>query len=555
MARPGRSPLRPHRGSGRPTHPRDLASGEAAERDGLPQSLERPGDRSTAAAKPGVAPRRRGWIAYALAAVALAVVAVRFLDGLLHALDVFADYHAYYRAAANLRAGADLYAEGKLLVERNDYGFWTQTDGQYVYPPSLALLLAPLTLLDIGKGGVVWLLALAAAAIGFAWAASHALGRPLPFALVAPVAALALGGLPLLLGFRYGHQRFLAALAVVAFLAPLVALAAWAMVAGRLPRLGRDELAPLAGLPPVLLPALGATPLLLGIKYGQVDVLLLLLTTLALLAYLRGHDALAGVALGAAAAVKPTLALYGLFFLRKGRWTTLGAAALTGLVLGLGPFALLPTGAFGDWLTVSRYFTGDDYPTYPSNQSLRGWLLRAFAGGPRHTPLVESRLLADVLWLALAAGALALWWRAVSGRPERGGRAPAEYALTAVLMLFAAPLSEDIHYVALLLPLAVLADRAVRGGMPTPWAALAIAACLYFMQPWLDALPDGGRGDLARWIASGAYLYGLILVGAALVLLLRAARERPPGPAGAGDPAGARAAPAGDGAVRGPVGG
>src|SRR5947208_2843539 len=65
-----------------------------------------------------------------LVAAALVAVVARFAWTVLGALDVFADYHAFYRAAANLRAGADLYAEGRLLVTRNSYAFWTQTDGQ-----------------------------------------------------------------------------------------------------------------------------------------------------------------------------------------------------------------------------------------------------------------------------------------------------------------------------------------------------------------------------------------------------------------------------------------
>ncbi len=457
-----------------------------------------------------------------LSLLALLVAAAHLLDTTLHAPAVFSDYHAYYRAAANLRARADLYAEAKLLVASNSIHFWSQTDGQYVYPPLLALALTPLAaILDIGRGGFIWLLTLLAATIGFVWAMSHVLGRPLRFALVVPVAALALAGLPLLLSFRYGHRRFLAALAIVMFLAALGALAVGATVTGHPPRLDRDDLRRLPALLPALVVVLGTAPLALGIKFGQPDVILALLTTLALLAYLRGHDPLAGVALGLAAAVKPTLALYGIFFLRKGRWSTLRAATLTGLILGLGPFALLPPASFADWVAISRYFTGDDYPAYPSNQSLRGLLLRVFAGSEIHAPLVENRLLADVLWLGLAAGAGALWWHVVSRRPERGRRAAVEYALTAVLILFAAPLGEDIHYVALLLPLAILADRAARGGVPATWRALALAACLYFMQPWLDLLPYRGDGALARLLASGAYLYGLVLVGLVLILLLR----------------------------------
>lgn len=464
----------------------------------------------------------------ALGLALLAIVAARFLAATLAALDVFADYHAYYRAAGNLRAGADLYAEGKLLLARNSYDFWTQTDGQYVYPPLLALLLLPLTALDAGKGGVVWLLALTLAALVFVWMVTHILGRPLHLDIAVPGALLALGGLPLLLGARYGLvDRFLLLPALLAMPAYVVFRTVTTLdpAAFRLPASAPS----LAAAIPAALPTLGAAPLLLGIKFGQIDVILLALTTLSLLAYLRGRDALAGVALGLAAAVKPTLAVYGLFYLRKGRWATLGAAILTGLLLGFGPFALLGAGALADWLAVSRYFTGADYPTYPSNQSLRGLLLRAFAGGPRHVPLLPNRPLAEGLWIVGALGALALWWWLVSRQPRRDGRAVLEYALTATLMLFAAPLSEDVHYVALLLPLAVLAYRAARGPASVRSAVLAVLACLYFAQPWLDAVGERGGADWQRLLTSSVYLYGLLLAGAALISLLRDRAATPDG--------------------------
>ena len=60
-------------------------------------------------------------------------------------------------AVAIGRAGPDL--------EQNSFDFWTQTDGQYVYPPALAIALLPLTILDIGKGGPIWLLILTLAAL------------------------------------------------------------------------------------------------------------------------------------------------------------------------------------------------------------------------------------------------------------------------------------------------------------------------------------------------------------------------------------------------------
>jgi len=230
------------------------------------------------------------------------------------------------------------------------------------------------------------------------------------------------------------------------------------------------------------------------------------------------------LALGTAVAVKPALAFYGLLFLRKRCWMTMGVALLTALVFTLVPFTLLRGAALGDWLSIARYYTGGDFPTYPVNQSARGLLLRAFAGGPMNAPLLRAPLLADALWITAALGALALWWRAVPSEPGAGRSVAPQYALTAAAMLFVAPLSEDIHYVALRFPLSLLADRSLWEPPSARWAVLAVASCLYFAQPWINHFyfyDNRGASDLVRLLASGAFLYGLLLVGGALLLLLR----------------------------------
>lgn len=538
--------------------------------------------------------------------VALAIVAARFAWAILGALDVFSDYHAYYRAAANLRAGGDIYAEGKLLVARDSFDFWTQTDGQYVYPPVLAAALLPLTILDIGQGGLVWLLASVLATAAFVWLAARALGRPVgvySFLVVAspiwavlpltvgirpglagpiPVLLTALGlatSLALATGpFRSVQGETLAALLAVAFArpdrgrhpalqasgtsraaarpgAPRVILGSLTLLATSslclclpflfwrlgliagfpfwlaspglvgvlalpLVRIGlADDSTPLRSdfhrVLPIGVATLGATPLLIGLRFGQADIFLLILATLALLAHLGRRDFLAGIALGIAAAVKPPLALYLLYFARKRAWSTILGAGLAGATLGLAPFLFLGRAAFTDWLAIARYLSGGDYSAYPSNQSLRGFLLRAFVGGPRLAPLLASRSLADACWLLGIVIAFALWWWAVS--PERQSpspRAVADYCLTASLILFISPLSEDIHFVTLLVALALLSDRLLRTRHSTPWRALAALALLAFLLP----LPGQvGSGTVGRHLTSAPYLCGLLLVTAALL--------------------------------------
>lgn len=494
----------------------------------------------------------------------LALIVARFAWVVFGALDIFADYHAYYRAADNLRSGSDIYAEGKLLVARNSYDFWTQTDGQYVYPPALALAFLPLTLVGIGQGGAVWLLGLTLGAVAFCWLAARLCGRAVGWRSFLTVALPVAGMVPLALGVRYGLVALaplgLAALAFGGFLlfamrarradhasrwvaAALAIIGSLALLLGL--RVGEiDRLLLVLALPglcgtlalgwwggrlaswrqvrrdfgalaPLALPIFGATPLLLGFQYGQSDLALLLLTTGSLLAHRRRRDLLAGVALGVAAAIKPTLALYGLFYLRKRCWTTLITAAITGAFVGLVPFVFLGGGAVGDWLAISRYFGAGDYLAYPTNASLRGVLLRAFVGGPQHPALFVSHALATGLWIILAGAALVAWWRRVPARRE-SANATLEWSLTAAVILFAAPLSEDIHFVALLLPLAFLADRIARGQATARWRAGALAACLVFVLPLVDLGERLGGSELARLLTSAIYLCGLIGVGLAL---------------------------------------
>lgn len=399
----------------------------------------------------------RVWVPRAVAAGALILVVARLAGVLLFEQAANPDWHAYYRGAADLRAGLNPYLDGLTLIDRNSFDFWVQSDNQYVYPPLLALLLIPLTFLGQGAAGPIWLGVLTLSTAGFLWATPRVLDRPIRLHTLAPIAV------------------------------PIVASA----------------------------------PLLWSLRFGQVDVLLLLLTTLSLLAHRRRRKVLAGIALGAAAAIKPPLALYGLFYLRKRCWTTLAAATITGTILGLGPFLALGSDAFGDWLAVARYFGSGDFLAYPHNHSVRGLLLRAFAGGPRHEALLAAPILADVLWAAFAILAFVVWWRLLSGRRDPDRRTVAEYALTAVLILFVGPLSEGNHYVAVLLPLAVVIDRALRPPWSAWWVLPAVIAAVYYAHQWVEFPYDQGDTAFLRWLGSGLYLYGLLPIGAGLIGILR----------------------------------
>jgi len=95
-----------------------------------------------------------------------------------------------------------------------------------------------------------------------------------------------------------------------------------------------------------------------------------------------------------------------------------------------------------------------------------------------------------------------------------------EWALTTVLILACAPLSEDIHFVAVIPPLALLAVALVRGTAGPRAATLILFACLCFLTAPNDLARWLGGGNDARLLASALYLCGLLLAGSALRSLL-----------------------------------
>ena len=397
-----------------------------------------------------------------LALLALALVAFVALSEARHAPAAMDDWQCYYRAAEAARAGGDLYADAKAEIAHHSYERWNTTT-QYPYPPVFAYLLVPLTFLGPWAATRVWL------------------------------AIVVLGGVVLV--------RL-----ILGCLGRAPTPEAWAVAA---------------------LPVLASTPFLLEIRCGQVDVLLACLLVGGLWAHLEGRDVAAGCLAGLAATVKPMLAAYLLFYLLKRRWKLLGTAIVTGLAVGLGPFLFLPRQAFLDWVATCLYYSSPSgNVSYPYNQASRGLLLRAFSGGPTTDPLWVSPAFGTALWMALAVAAVGLAGRVVVRPTDDRRQTLVQYSLLTAALLFAGPQSEDLHYTHLLLPLALLADTiAWRRSSPrlTLWA---LAACLYFVQPWLNfAYLHGGRGALGL-VFSGAYLYGLALV--VVPALWLAWREAPP---------------------------
>ncbi len=183
----------------------------------------------------------------------------------------------------------------------------------------------------------------------------------------------------------------------------------------------------------LLLAYLSFYPLSMHLWQGQTTLLLLLGFTLAYVAWRRGKDLWAGVAL-ALCSVKPTLLLlFLLVLLWKRRWRT-----LTGFVGGAAALALptLPLVGLRGWrefldMTVSSLGWQDVYGNFPA--TMHNW--RALALQLLGPGTAATALLAGLTLLALAA--LAWTWR---GQWQADGpRFPLQVAATLLLTLLTSP--------------------------------------------------------------------------------------------------------------------
>lgn len=228
--------------------------------------------------------------------------------------------------------------------------------------------------------------------------------------------------------------------------------------------------------------ALLSTPLLATLGLGQIYGVLMAGLVLAWTAGRRGHPLLEGVALGLVVAVKPTLAPVLLLPVLRGRWSTVGAAVVTGVVsTAVGVLAAGPA-SFGTWL---RLILDTPTQTYYANASLPGTLARLTSVNEWSRPLAE---LPGGAQLGLALGLVVLGATAWAvRRPVPAGTPdPALWAITAASLLVS-PLSWH-NYLLLLMP-GLFVLLAV-GRWPVVGLALALSLISQqWVSLWTSALP------------------------------------------------------------------
>ncbi len=213
-----------------------------------------------------------------------------------------------------------------------------------------------------------------------------------------------------------------------------------------------------------LLPAV----VLYDLFLGQADVLMAALVVGACGLWLRKNP-WAALALGAAIAVKPTMALLLVVWLWKGDWRATIRAAVAALALVALPFAIVGWNAFHDYVDFFIHWNAFSANAEYINQSPYGMLLRMFTVNPSTHPLIDAPWLVAPLRYLAALGALALWAWVTPRRPTSDrALAMGECLLALPLILLVSPLAEDIHYCTIVPTLIGLSWLAWRRGLWRP---------------------------------------------------------------------------------------
>ncbi|SRR6266404_2052758 len=306
------------------------------------------------------------------------------------------DFNVYYHAAREVMAGGDPY--------QHSLGDWTP----YIYPPLLAELIVPLTLLPLPVAAYLWFLINAASIVAAAWTSAM---------------------------LANGNKE------------PDSPTTAWR--------------AALAGCAVVLVLRF----VLDALNLGQVNAVVAALAVAHVYLYARDRKVLSAMALVLAVSIKLTPALLLLYHIAKLRLKF--AVACAALLVAVTALSFLPFGPRGTvafqtfWNRTVKNEQGYDF-AYSGNQSLRGAIARVAGQSNESTPSREgeSRRPGDAATLLISIVLLALAvFAAVRSRSELAAAAP--FFCCLVLL---SPLSWKAHYVILILPAAHLLFRAKTSG-------------------------------------------------------------------------------------------
>jgi alpha-1,2-mannosyltransferase len=288
--------------------------------------------------------------------------------------------------------------------------------------------------------------------------------------------------------------------------------------------------------------ALAIRPILGDLTHGNVNLFILFLVIAALLAFKREHDRTSGVLLALAIACKLTPALFVPYFVWKRAWK-----ALAGCLVGLVFFVFLIPGAYlgsernwtllRSWVDqmVTPYVVKGNVTSEHQNQSFPGLLYRLATRNPSFLddkgaperydnfaelePHVAKRITQAAMLFFVG---LAIYACRTPLAERSSWRLSAEFGLIVLGMLLFSERTWKHHCVTLLLPFAVICyylacERSSRRLRVYMLLSLAVVFLLMSLtSTTLTPLLDAKMAQVY-----GAYVWGYLVLGAALIVLLR----------------------------------
>ena len=211
-------------------------------------------------------------------------------------------------------------------------------------------------------------------------------------------------------------------------------------------------------------------------QLGQIYAFLLLLHVIGWRAYSRRQDALAGVALGLAMALKLSGWPIGLLMLAQRRWTAVWSSIVTGIAAAA---ITLPWVGIDAW----RSFLFVAVPKAMRRPSATLTVYQDTGGFWQHWLRFDAQLNPHPIFNApVLASALTLATAAIACFALTARRRPAlSFAAAVALVELLSPAAEQYHYIVLLLPLAVLWHQA---WLLRSTGALCAACVATFLIAW-----------------------------------------------------------------------
>lgn len=253
-------------------------------------------------------------------------------------------------------------------------------------------------------------------------------------------------------------------------------------------------------------------PTLINIQLGQLGLLLMPLIFFSWWMARTKKLVLCGILLGIATSIKIFFCVFGLYFLVRREWRSLGWFTGTILVCSLLPLTIFQ---FSEYLAYYKTLTHISWYTSSWNASLLGFLLRIFGGNREiNTPLIYLPTLSHILHWVITG--LLLVGLIKYLRPNKDidpqTKCDLDFSLTLTMMLLLAPLGWIYYFPLLFVPFIVLFKIANHGYQPLTLRLVTCVAIILTSIPYPLVLPKFIIGPTIVFLNAGVYFYALVLL-------------------------------------------